>query len=381
MKSRKTREFYLSLLGVVGEIPSLKAATLAPAAPATAGDELRLMMKCGLIRYHRHGDRVRTFMISDPAGFEAIGEIDPRLLQHAEMIVGKKGARYRGSKEYRLKKRKEAILMYSMLERGIVVDGARFDENKKMCIQTPDMTSAEEIIKNAEENEPLFLSGLLLKHKKAAVSLTRREMSTSTGALFSKGGLYITYSIGTARYRWYQAAELSAVGEITRLYEDAKQVGRRGDGRYRAIIYTDTVSVASDLIETTGSGKQKMDPISIYRLTYLVPMEDRSHAMDITKMLTIPDWRTKSDSVLGLKPGGKHDGKTDDDRNIYNLLCCNLAKLHEVSGEIRRGKCKLVIHDWQRPVLEKLFEAEVDAIALTTKQFKGLLAEVSEMKE
>lgn len=378
IKSRKAREYYLSLLGVIGEIPSLKAYAYAPAPPTTAGDELRQMKKDGLIRHHSHADRVRTFRISEPAGYEAIRDIDERLFEHTEILVGKKGGRYPGSKDYRIKKRKEAILMYDMLRSGFTVDGARLDEGLKLEIMTPDMTSAEKIIKSADEKEILFLSGMLLKKRNSAVTLTRREMSTSTGALFSKGGTYITYTIGTSRYRWYMAAEISSANEINRLYQDARGEARQRDGRFRAIVYTDTDRIAYELMKLSASGTHKMDPTSIYKLTYLVPVENRDFAMDVTKMLTIPDWRRKADAVLGLEPSGKKDGETEDGRKIYNLLCCNMAKQKEVSGEISRGKCELVIHDWQKPLLEELYGTEIEATVLTPRHFKGLLAAVEE---
>ena len=364
-----------------GEIPSLKAAAHAPTAPTTAGNELRLMRSDGLIRYHKHADRVRTFRISDPGGFEAIGEMDARLLRHAELLVGKKGARYPGGKEYRIKKRKEAVLMFDLLSSGYLIDGTYLDEEKHLNIISPDITKAEDIIKSVPEDVPLVLSGLLLKHRGAEVTLNRREMSTCTGAVFSRGGIYVTYCISSARHRWYAVAELTAANEITRLYEDAKGLKRGGDGRRRAIVYADTSEIAAALISTTGKGSQKMDPTTIYKLTYLVPRDDRDFSMDVTRMLTIPDWRIKTDRILGLSPSGKHDGKTEDDRNIYNLLCCNLAKLHEVSGEIRRNKCKLVLHDWQKPILEELYETEIDAISLSPKHFKGLLMTILENEE
>lgn len=378
VKSKKAREYYLSLLGVVGEIPSLHASVLAPAPPTTAGDELRSMLGSGLIRYHRHADRVRTFMISDPAGFDEIGKIDPRLLAHAEIMTGKKGSRYPGSKEYRIKKRKESVLMHSMLECGFIVDGARYDDEKHLVIPSPDMTNAEKIIESTGEDDILFLSGLLLKKRNASVSLTRREMSTSTGALFTPGGIYITYSIGTSRYRWYQAAELSTAVEITRLYDSVKEARRRSDGRYRAIIYADTDKIAAELLEVSGKDSRKMDPTAIYRLTYLVPTEDRSLSMDITRMLAIPDWRKRSDAVLGFTPSGKQDGKTEDGRNVYNLLCCNMAKIGEIKAEISRGKSKLIVHDWQKPVIEEMCGTEIDGIVLSARHFKGLLAAVQE---
>lgn len=377
--NKKVRRYYMCLLGMFGEILSLHASEHAPAAPTTAGDELRLMMKDGLIRYHKHQDKKRTFRISDPAGFAYIEQIDKRLFEHAEMIVGKT-VRYTGSKDYRLKKRKEAILMNMLLSSGVIVDGARMGKDKEISFISPSLVDAKEIIRSTPEDEPFFLSGPLLK-RRTDTQHKRREMSISTGTLFSKGGIYTTYSISTARFRWFQDAERVSADSIVRLYEEAKDIERRMDGRQRAILYTETSDIAGELIEMTGFAGKKMDPLSIFRLTYLVPLEDKELAMDITKMLTVPDWRRKTNNILGLSPTGKHDGETAEGKKIHNLLCCNLAKLHEVEGEIKRGRCKVIVHEWQKEVLERLYATEIDAIVLSAKHFKGLLLTISEQED
>lgn len=376
--NKKTREYYLAMLGMTGELVSQKAYEHAPTAATTAGDELRLMMKEKLMRYHKHEDGIRTFRICDPAGFSAIEGVDRRLLLHAELFAGKKGGRYPGSKSYRIKKRKESVLMLNLMHSGFIVDGAKLTKEKKILIRADDITSAEKIIKATPESAPLFLSGLLLKHRNSDVSLSRREMSISTGAVFSRGGIYNTYSISSANFRWYAAAEIAAASEILRLYEETKDIERRSDGRFRSIIYTDTNEIAGTLIDRKNKDKDKMNPVSIFRLTYLVPTEDMELAMDVTRMLTIPNWRLRSDKILGLSPSGKHDGVTNEGKKIYNLLCCNLAKTREIAGEIRKGSCKLVLHDWQKPLLEELYATEIDAMVLSPKHFKGLLFAVQE---
>lgn len=374
--NKKVREYYMCLLGMFGEIVSLHASEHAPAAKTTAGDELRLMMKDKLIRYHKHSDRKRTFRISDPAGFEYIKNIDTRLHEHAEMIVGT-DVRYTGSRDYRLKKRKESVLMFNLLSAGLAVDGARLNGEKELIFESPSLISAAEIIKAAPSGKAFFLSGPLLKRDKSTTH-QRREMSISTGTLFSRGGIYTTYSITTSRFRWYQEAERISAESVARLYEDSLDLERRSDGRNRAIFFTEDKEIAGEMIEQSGYAGRKMDPLGIFRLTYLVPLEDKDFAMDVAKMLTIPDWRVKTDKILGLAPSGKHDGIAEDGKKIYNLLCCNLAKLHEVEGEIKRGVCRVVIHDWQKEVFDKLYATEIDAIVLEPKHFKGLLLSISE---
>jgi hypothetical protein len=59
----------------------------------------------------------------------------------------------------------------------------------------------------------------------------------------------------------------------------------------------------------------------VFRLSYLVPSADPSFASDVTEMLTIPDWRRKTNEILGITGASKkRDGQTDDGRSIYNLL-------------------------------------------------------------
>ncbi len=372
------RRYYLEILGMCGEIMSLKAGTHAPAAPTTAGDELRRMIKDGLIRYYRHTDQRRVFRICDPAGFESIEEIDERLLAHAEMLVGKKGARYTGSKAYRLKKRKEAELMLRLAEAGFIIDGMKLNTDRSVDLLSPSLTDVKTIIKSIHEDTPFFLSGPLLRHKGSAARHTRREMSISTGTLISRGGIYTTYVISTERFRWHAASETSSANDTLRMYEGAKGIERRSDGRFRAILYTDTADVAAELIRISGKTGHKMNPTGIFRLSYLVPLEDREYAMDTTKMLTLPDWRRKTDRILGFTPTDKYDGMTRDGRRVHNLLCCNLTRINDIEPEVRRHSCRLIINDWQKPLLEEYYGTDIDAIVLGEKHFRGLLSAVME---
>ena len=364
-----------------GEILSLRAATRAPAPPTTAGDELRRMLSDGLIRYHKHSDGKRTFRICDPAGYKALEEIDARLLEHAEALTGKHGARYPGSKTYRLKKRREAALLEMLLDAGIVVDGFRTADDGMIEITpaSPALTDPESIIRTMDKDAPLFISGALLRRRDNDIAHTRRETTISAGSLISPGGIYSTFVISTPRFRWYAASETAAANDITRLYEKALSLKRNADGRFRAILYTETTDVAEELMRMTIAGNYKTDPTKIFRLSYIAPLEDPELAVNITKLLTIPDWRARSNKVLGItKSGpGPSDGETKDGKRIYNLLCCNVARVNEIEREVRRKQCRLIIHSWQKPVLERLYETELDATILEPKHFTGLLLAVN----
>lgn len=375
------RNYYLNILSMCGEIASLRAGAHAPAAPTTAGDELRRMISDGLIRYHRHQDRKRTFRICDPAGFEKVGQIDERLLDHAELLVGKKGARYSGSKAYRLKKRKEAELMFGLANAGIAVDGMRLNKDRSVDILSPSLTQAETIMKSMAQYAPFFISGAVLRHKENASSHLRREMSISTGTLFSAGGIYTTFVISSDRFRWYAASETSSANDIIRTYEDALDIDRRKDGRFRAILYTSTTKVAAELLQIAEKPGHKMNPLGIFKLSYISPLEDKEHAADITRMLTIPDWRRKADRILGCEPDSKYDGETPDGKHIHNLLCCNISKVLDVRPDVKKGRCRLIIHDWQKPILEDIYGTDIDAIILEAKHFRGLLLTMMSKRE
>ena len=125
----------------------------------------------------------------------------------------------------------------------------------------------------------------------------------------------------------------------------------------------------------SGKEESRMDPTAIYRLCYVIPTEDESHAMDVAKMLTIPDWRNKINKILGLSssPGNDEDGRTESGKPIYNLLCCNLGRIKEIESRIRRKRCRLIVHDWQKEVLESVYDTGLDAMVLSPSHFRGLL--------
>lgn len=378
--SNRSREYYLKLLGLTGEILSVKASTHAPTMQSTAGDELRRMMADDLIRYHRHIDGKRTFRICDPSGFEEIRGIDERFYEHAELLVGKKNARYTGSREYRLKKRKEAVLIKTLADAGFIADGVAITKGRSIYALSPTLINAEEIIRSVPSDSDLFLSGGLLRKRPDIVTHARRELSISAGTLFTHGGVYSTFVINSSKFRWSAAAETAAASDTLRMFEDARNIDRRKDGRFRAILFTDTEKIASEIMRMTLKGNHRMDPTNIFRLSYLVPFSNPDHAMDITRMLAIPDWRKKTDHILGYAPDKRYDGWTDDEKPVHNLLCCNIARIKEAERAIRLGKCRVIIHDWQKPMIENLFETEVEALQLTDKHFKGLLLAVKDLQ-
>lgn len=378
--NEKVRNHYMFRLGMSGEILSLKVQDRAPAPPSTAGDELRLMLADNLIRYFRHPDRKRTYRICDPAGFAWIDDMDPRLSEHVEALVGKKGARYPGGKEYRLKKRKEAMLINAFLDAGFNVDGTGL-ENAEQLFYSPTLTDATEIIRSAPKKKPLYISGPVLKRKTQDMQHTRREMSIQSGTIFSDTGPICVYIISTPKFRWYAAPETQTAIDIRRMYEDALDIERSRDRRLKAIIFAESQKVAGELLKMSGKEDSRMDPTAIYRLCYVVPAEDESHAMDVAKMLTIPGWRNKANIVLGLSSpsGSDADGFTDAKKPIYNLLCCNLGRINEIESRIRRRKCRLIVHDWQKEILENVYDTELDAMVLSPSHFRGLVLAVQQL--
>ena len=118
-----------------------------------------------------------------------------------------------------------------------------------------------------------------------------------------------------------------------------------------------------------------MDPTDIFRLCYMAPMENEEHAADIAKMLTLGSWKSKINHILslGTPENGECDGYDPSGKRIHNLLCCNMSRIKELEHEIRQQRCKVVVHDWQRRIMEDVYETELDAIELSPSHFRGLL--------
>lgn len=375
--NERVRNHYMMRLGLVGEILSLRVQDRAPAPPTSARDELRRMLADDLIRYYKHGDRKRTYRICEPAGFSYISEVDPRLKEHIDALIGKEKARYPGSKEYRLKKRREATLMNAMLDAGFIVDGAGYD-GEVHTLYSPTLLDPAEIIRSAPKGSAQFISGAVLKQKTKGAQHTRREMSISAGSLFSDTGTMSVYIITTPKFRWYAASETQSALDIRKIREDALDIERSKERRLRAMIFAETEKIAAEILGLCGKEDCQMDPTSVFRLCYMAPLEDEAHAMDITKMLMAPNWKAKANKALALTSplSADEDGTGKDGKKIYNLLCCNLGRIKELESRIRNNKCRVVVHDWQKSMLEEAYGCEIDAIVLSPTHFRGLLIAV-----
>ena len=395
--NRKVRDHYMFRLAMSGELISLRAPARAPAPPTSASDELRRMMADGLIRYYRHSDRKRTFRICDPAGFGEIESLGRGLYEHAELMTGKPGARYPGSRLYRIKKRKEATLINDMLDAGFIVDGAMLDEDGQRYF-SPSLADPKEIIRNSPKSLPLYLSGPVLKQAAEGQQHSRREMSISSGSIICGSGTISVFLIGTANFRWYAASETQTALDIKRLREDSLGLPRSRDRRLRALLLAEKKDIVRLLLERSGKEDAKMDPTSIFKLCYAVPVEEadkkkgeedpdakprmslpmKEHALDVAKMLALPDWKKKTNEILKLTPLTGDDGAdavAKDGKPVYNLLCCNLGRIKELERQIQKGRCRVIVHDWQKDSLEKAYGTELDATVLTAAHFRGLLIE------
>lgn len=367
----KIRDYYLIKLGICGELIALRASRPAPFNEKASSRELKSMVEDNTVHYYRSKDGVRVYRLSDPFGYEQISTISPALLRHTEMVVGEQGRRYPGNVNIRAKKIRDASIVSMMVDVGLPVDGISIDQE----VFFRDSTNFREVIRRARPGEPLFLTGALLRRPEGEDYHTRRELTTASGVLISPGGIYQTYAPMSDKIRFRPIIDSEIVAQVKRLSEEYGIRAEDGDSRLRAIMYPAKTSIATE-IQAKQSVQSVLNPTATYKMCYLAPKDQ--NAEDITKMLMIKDWFFKSNSVLGLSDSGSGDGKSPDGRPIHNLLCCNMGKIEELRYQIENRTAVFVVHDWQKDLIEKVYESEIDAIVLNEVKFRGLVRYVED---
>ena len=350
----KIRDYYLIKLGVCGELIALRASRAAPFNEKAASRELKSMIEDNLIHYYRSKDGIRTYRLSDPAGFKEIERISPALLCHTEMMTGEQGRRYPGNVNIRAKKIRDASVISMMADIGLPVDGISLDPDTLFR----NSTNFREVIRRAKPGEPYFITGALLRKPEEGDFHTRRELTTASGVLVSPGGIYQTYAPMSEKIRFRPIIDSEITAQVKRLSEEYGARAEDGDSRLRAIMYPAKTSIALKIQE-----KQAVQSV---------------HAGDITSMLMIKDWFFKANSVLGLSEDGQGDGKAPDGRPMHNLLCCNMGKIEDLRYQIQNNTAVFVVHDWQKELIETVYEAKIDAIVLDEVKFRGLLRYVQD---
>lgn len=370
----KIRDYYLIKLGIAGELVVLRAARHAPFSNEAVSRELKNMTGENLIHLYRSEDGTRVYRLSDPAGYDEIRRISPVLLKHTEMVVGEKGKRYPGNIRIRAKKIRDAAVVSMMSELGFSVDGISlsgetiYGENTKL----------KRVVGSRGLNETFYLSGALLRKADDGDYHTRRELTTSSGVLVSPGGIYQTYSPLTSQIRFKPVVDTDISMQVKRMCEEMLGRPEDKDSRLRAIFYPARTKAAAEIQE-----RQKMqnflNPTQTFKMCYVVPRDQNAH--DVTKMLTLSDWFSKTNRVLGLSGNGEHDGRTSDGKPVHNLLCNNIGKIEELRYQIENHKAVFLVHDWQKEIIEEAYRTKIDAITITETQFKGLLKYAEEMTD
>lgn len=370
----KIRDYYLIKLGIAGELMVLRAARHAPFSNEAVSRELKSMTGENLIHIYRSSDGTRVYRLSDPAGYSEMKRISPALLEHAEMVVGEKGKRYPGNTRIRAKKIRDAAVVSMMTDIGISVDGissllpgAIYRDNTKL----------RRVIGSRGLDETFFLSGALLRKAEDGDYHTRRELTTSSGVLVSPGGIYQTYSPHTSQIRFKPVVDTDISLQVKRMCEELLGRPEDKDTRLRAVFYPARTKVAAEM-QARQKQQNFLNPTQTYKMCYVVPRDQ--NAYDVTKMLTLNDWFSKTNRVLGLSGNDEHDGITAGGKPIHNLLCNNIGKIEELRYQIENHKAAFLVHDWQKDIIEEAYMTKIDAITITETQFKGLLKYVEEME-
>lgn len=367
-KELKTREYYMARLGMAGEIPSLRAPRLGPFNPDAAGRELKRMEEDGLIYYHRLKSGKRMIRISDPLGYEAIRSLSPALHLHSEILNGENGRRYYGSQRRREKKARESEIISMMTSLGYYVDGFRLDENK--CIEKTDNFDTRDIISSVEGSSTQFITGAVIRKINDDYEHPKIKSSIEAGTLISPGGIYSTFAAMSASPSFRQTSELSVYIGIKNLCEELQGRTKSSDRRLRGIFYLSKPSLYPEMLRREAAD-YNLSPTKTFKFTYAVPIKE--NAEDVTRLLTIKDWHDKTNLLLGLSKDETADGKADDGRSVYNLLCGNVGRTEEIRTRIERDEAYLIVHDWQKDAIEEAYEREITALVLDDTQFKAIV--------
>lgn len=379
--ARKIRTLFLIRMSMCGEIDSLRAQDKIPGSWQVVRREIRAMIADKVFSYHMYKkEKHRSLRLSAPKGYEEIRVMSPELFEHLEVLVGTT-RRYSGSREYRSKKFKEAKLLSAFLDAEYTVDGVHLENHGEFKQLSTSLTNPVEIIRTAELGlRPLYMSGAIARRKLGENQFHERtEISCFSGVVISTAGILPIYLAQSSKMRWHTTAETQTYALLRNMRIKALDLATdNSDMRYKALFLADKMSVLCDIMNATGRNNTHSDITRTFQFCYAVPMSEEKHYTDIARMLSIPDWKRKSNKILGMSETNHADGVTEDGRPIYNLLCGNLSKQHQIRYELEKGTCAVIVHDWQKEAIEKAWNITIDGMVLTEKHFKGLVRMVEE---
>ena len=386
------------------------------------------MREESIIHDFRYKDRKRYYRLKDPRGTRALLECSEDALPHIALLIGEQGKRYRGAQEHRLKMRRMYEMCAFYEEMGIEVDGLciarasnRFGkqpvQDKRRhpdSIFNDDGTPKkfQDILKQIDPSTSIFLTRRAIRKLSDSYSMKGRyEMFRAIGLLIKGRIVYEVYSFQSAGERWTGATERQLVMATTMHVEQnlpAFAEARKRLIQSKAIIYLPTVKEVGDMVPDYSTRPQEceqseqaqkrrtkakeeinssepveaIDPLLVYNIAYVIPLSE--NAKDITEMLLIDGWRHKLESVIPVaeraENGELEFGWNDKEHTvpIYNLLCCSIGFMRQIIPRIRSsaGKSCVVIHDWQKGIVEELYGNKAIPVEVDEDTFKNLLQAV-----
>ena len=144
------------------------------------------------------------------------------------------------------------------------------------------------------------------------------------------------------------------------------------------ILYFPSEAVFRKFMLTLKSKREnRIEPDAVYSLSYGIYLS--GNAGDVTKMLLVPDWKKKIDIFLSkimdatIVKGEKHDLISPSGVTVYNLLCCNIARVKKLRGLITKHESIVVIHPWMRNMIEEMYEGKPEILEIYDDTFKMML--------
>ena len=409
IKIKECSQYIIFLLTLCGQLPKEDILNSGIFAPDYIRKAFRKMELDHMIRNFKvklDENEVNVVRLRDSWSMDIVKEISPELAAHYDMLVGLPGERFKGNARYRERLYKQGKLIKMIYDSGMMVDfirhnhtpnffgkngppeGGRQPKKNMFDVYYKDQTifdtdgkllSPVEIISRIDKNEPCFFTNKALFYQDAEWFKNRRQMMSRSYGTYVRGKTFYTvYYFRSARESWMNDAEYSNMTMIQtlqkRFYPEARE------GRGSAILYVPAPSVVMDLYHIPKKAKRKITPNEVYDKANIIPISENH--INLRNLLLIENWKEKCKSILleenASKEGMDYDGMLDG-QEVHILLDNDMCKIRSLSRKLKDRPCILVIHPWQRELIEDQFGKNTEVVEIENTDFNDLVEEIENL--
>lgn len=248
-------------------------------------------------------------------------------------------------------------------------------------IQPPLKTfKATELSEHYAPTDTYYFTSKIIKNAIGESGKGSLNISRFTGVLMSKGGTYVMYQLNEDQ-TWIPKGEQTVRRKIPEVMDKILNIEKpiKQKGRGKCIVITDNYKIKDYIINKSKpkKGRENVIPYNVYDNAYIIPYN--KDGIKILKLLTEENWDIKVKSLLYPEKGiqlaqdEKYKRYSPDAYSpkfgySYELLTCDIRKLHIILESIEKEKIHIVCFKWQEEELKELLKNKNITFTIITEE-------------